>query len=424
MKPLKLLNRLFSRGVNSNVLSALYSEIYNQPICAEPTFAKSIIDGYLHGTIEPSAMSPDNASDIETRLTYKLTDNIAVMDISGALSSRRMQGYCGSAPISYEEILDDFRAIQADSNITDLIMNFSSGGGAAVNMCDLSDVIYNARGQGLKITAMVSTVAASAAYGIASACDEIVVTRNAAVGSIGTYICLQNDVKANEMAGIEFTYVVSDAHKIDGCSDVPLSDSAKQGFQDDVIAIDTLFKETVARNRGLDVSAIYAMEARCYRGDLAITAGLADRVDTFENVVNEILTNSENQKIMTITAEQFAAQGEQISQLVQSVTALTGVVSQMAQEPAAKANESAIADMCAAANVPDAMAKLLIKSGATVEEVRASLIDSQAAKSETVKIDGFLSAKPQGEATKTELKSASENLAELEAKRLASLKGG
>ncbi|MDD5227184.1 MAG: S49 family peptidase [Methylococcales bacterium] len=397
MKPLKLLNRLFSRGVNSNVLSALYSEIYNQPICAEPAFAKSIIDGYLHGTIEPAAMSSDNVLDGETRLTYKLTDNIAVMDISGALSSRRISGYCGSAPISYEEILSDFRSIQANTNITDLFIQFSSGGGSAINMCDLSDVFYNARGKGLKITAIVSTMAASAAYGIASACDEIIITRNAAVGSIGTYICLQNDVKANEMAGIEFTYVVSDAHKIDGSPDVPLTDSAKQGFQDDVIAIDTLFKETIARNRGLDVSAIYAMEARCYRGELAITAGLADRISTFEEVVNEILTKSEKQKIMTITAENFAAQGEQISQLVKSMSDLTGIVSQMAQEPAAKANESAIADMCAAASVPDTIAKLLIKSGATIEEVRASLIDSQAEKSETIKIDGFLSAKLQGE---------------------------
>ena len=416
MNPLKTLNRLFNRGVSSNVLSAIYSEIYNQPICAEPAFAKSVIDGYLHGTNAPVSMSPDNVSGVETRLTYKLTDNVAVMDISGVLSSRQMSGYCGSEPASYEEILRDFRMIQADSTITDLIIQFSSGGGAAVNMTDLSDVIFNARGQGLKTTAMVSTMAASAAYGIASACDEIVVTRNAVVGSIGTYLCLQNDMKANEMQGIEFVYVTSDEHKLDGNPDQPLTDSAKQSFQDDVLAIDRIFKETVARNRGLDVSAIYAMEARCYRGELAVRAGLADKVSTFESLIEEILTTNSENKTMTVTAEQFAAQSEQITKMAESITTLTGVVSQMAQAPEAKANESAIADICAAANVPKAMASLLIKSGASVEEVRASLIDSQAAKSEIVKIDGFLSAKLQGEQPAENLDSFS-SIEALEAQR-------
>lgn len=424
MKPLKILNRLFNRTPNNNLLSVIHEQIYNTPLQATPDSINALIYGYVHNTVMPVNSSLMEVSSNESRTTYYLTPEAAVMCISGALTTLPIQvDACSNPPLSYSEILHDLRAIQADSNVSTLILHFSSGGGATAGMVNCANQIREAQASGLRIIAMVETCAASAAYGLASACNEIVVTADGVVGSIGTFIALRNNAKENEMKGVEFTYICSDTAKTNGSPEVPLTDAARQAFTDDVLAVDAKFKQMVANHRNMDVSAIYAMEARCYRGELAIAAGLADKVGTFESLIEEVLTTTREKNRMSVTAEQFQAQSEQIAKMAESIAALTGAVSQIIEAPQAKANESAIADMCAAANVPDAMAKLLIKSGATIEEVRASLIDSQAAKSETVKIDGFLSAKLQGDAPKSELKSAAENLADLEQKRLDAIRG-
>lgn len=408
MNPLKTLNRLFNRGVTAPVAALLYSNVYNQPLCVEPISAQAIIDGYLHGSAIPVL---NQARSVEgelcegyegSRIVSFIGSSIAVIDIYGALTAKQTGGdMCSAAPLSYEEIAFEMKRLMNDSNIEVIIGDFASCGGLTMNLCDTSDLIYSMRGQGKRLIAMISIDAASAAYGLASAFDEIWVTRTARAGSIGTYICLKNVQEHNKMEGFAFTYISSDAHKLDGNSDVPLTDSAKKFFTDDILSMDKTFKETVARNLGVPVQQIYDMQAKWYRGEEAVKMGLAHKVGTFDELIESLLTTQQQQEVSMTTSAQSGDNGafsqvlETVNTLAQQMSALTGVVQSLAEQPKLQAAATEITGLCTAAGVPNssAVAGLLFSKGATVEEVRSALQKHDVEQSQTVNIDGYLPAK-------------------------------
>jgi ClpP class serine protease len=403
---MKLLNRLFNRGVTAPVAALLYSNVYNQPLCVEPIAAQAIIDGYLHGTITPESKKPRCDDGMEcgeyddSRIVSFIGSSIAIIDIYGALTAKPTGGdMCSAAPLSYEEISFELKRLMNDANVETIIGDFSSCGGQAMNMCDTSDLIYSMRGNGKRLIAMVGVQAASAAYGLASAFDEIWVTRTSVAGSIGTYVCLPNIQEKNKMEGFAFTYISSDAHKLDGNPDEPLSDSAKKFFTDDVLSIDKTFKETVARNLDVPVQQIYDMQAKWYRGEEAVKMGLAHKVGTFDELIASLLTTQQQEVSMATSPTPngdngaFSQLSETVNALAQQMGALTGLVQSLAEQPKLQATATEITGLCTAAGVPNAMAGLLIKSGATIEEVRAALQNQDVEQSKTVDINSFLPAK-------------------------------
>ena len=68
-----------------------------------------------------------------------------------------------------------------------ILFDIDSPGGVADGAFDLTDEIFAARGQGKPIWAMANSLAASAAYAIASAADVVLLPRLAQVGSIGVW---------------------------------------------------------------------------------------------------------------------------------------------------------------------------------------------------------------------------------------------
>jgi len=428
---MKLLNRLFNRGVTAPVAALLYSNVYNQPLCIEPISAQAIIDGYLHGSVMPESKKTRCDDGMEygeyddSRIVSFIGNSIAVIDIYGALTAKSTGGdICSAAPLSYEEIAFEMKRLMSDSNIDVIIGDFGTCGGQAMNMCDTSDLIYSMRGQGKRLIAMIGIQAASAGYGLASAFEEIWVTRTAVAGSIGTYVCLPNVQEHNKMEGFAFTYISSDAHKLDGNPDQPLTDSAKKFFTDDVLSIDKTFKETVARNLGVPVQQIYDMQAKWYRGEEAVKMGLAHKVGTFDELIESLLT-TQQEVSMTTTAQggdngAFAQVSETVAALAQQMGALTGLVQSLAEQPKLQATATEITGLCTAAGVPNAMAGLLIKSGATIEEVRAALQHQDVEQSKTVNIDAHLPAKNNGDTKQTTVEyDAFSMQEELEAQRKA-----
>ena len=396
--PLKAISRLFNKGgVKSTVLTQLYENTFNQPLHIEPTAALPILHGYLHGDVRNDGMEyEENGS----RCSYYLNDNTVVLDIRGVLTARPTYGnMCEAAPLSYEELKYEFQNIQLDANVTTIIGQFGSCGGQAALMCDLSDFIYNMRGGQIKMIAMVDLQACSAAYGIASAFDEIWITRSGVAGSIGTYVCLVDETARNEMEGIKFNYIASDKHKLDGNPDAPLTEDAITMFTDDIMAMDAVFKKTCARNLNIPVEQIYAMEARWYRGEEAVKMGLAHKIGTFDDLINYIaesndkMTNSlietptsmkevkmeqDNNPVQETVTPDVPFTPDQLS-FIESLLSKQKAVEEVAQDaPKVEDVNSEILDLCAAAGVQKNVATLLAKSGISIDEARATLIAQDA----------------------------------------------
>src|SRR5207237_10294998 len=99
------------------------------------------------------------------------------------------------------------------------------------------------------ITAAVNTMAASAAYWLASQADEVVITPSGLAGSIGVYLVHEDWSAANAQMGIDVTYISAGRFKTEANPDEPLSEDAKAALQAEVDDLYSLFVTDVATGR-------------------------------------------------------------------------------------------------------------------------------------------------------------------------------
>jgi ClpP class serine protease len=112
--------------------------------------------------------------------------SIQVIPVYGALSHRStgLLSWLFGDVMTYESIRRDFQAALTNSEVGSILFDIDSHGGEVAGVFDLADDIYKARGS-KPILAIANENALSAAYLIASAADEIYLSRTADVGSIG-----------------------------------------------------------------------------------------------------------------------------------------------------------------------------------------------------------------------------------------------
>jgi ClpP class serine protease len=91
-----------------------------------------------------------------------------------------------------------------------------------------------------------------------------------------------------EGMGVKVTTVYAGAHKNDLSPHEPLSDQSLKYLNDVVQESYQLFVNAVAEYRGLSVQQVIATEAGLYRGQSGITAGLADRMQSPQQAVDDL----------------------------------------------------------------------------------------------------------------------------------------
>lgn len=221
---------------------------------------------------------------------YRVNKSTAIIPIYGTLVNRARGLSALSGITSYESIRAQFDDAMASPDIDNILLDIDSPGGEVAGVFDLVDHIYASRGR-KPITAMINERGYSAAYAIASAADQIILTRTAGVGSIGVIMLHVDRSEANKKAGITYTPIYAGERKIDGSPNAPLSDKARTDAQTLVDSVYSLFISTVSRNLGLSESTIRKTQAATYHGQSAIDIGLAHRILPYQEVVNQLATN-------------------------------------------------------------------------------------------------------------------------------------
>jgi ClpP class serine protease len=199
------------------------------------------------------------------------------MELSGVLTPRfNASAMCGAsnfvstndAILNYLDLADKFDKI---------LLHVDSQGGAAIGVMEFADAIRNSSAY---VVGFTDTVAASGGYWILSACDEVVATPSAVVGSIGVY----SAVTKKESSTMKTHYFSAGAKKLYGAKDTPLSDAEASHFQTSVDRMYEQFTSAVALNRGLPVEAIKATEA----GTFAASEVVGLLVDRIVNNITEV----------------------------------------------------------------------------------------------------------------------------------------
>ncbi|MFW5909198.1 MAG: S49 family peptidase [Thiohalospira sp.] len=275
----------------------LASRVFNTPHLIHPERAKSILHviGPRLGVGAPQGQPPEQFRRQARKegAGYYVSQGVGVVDVHGTMVKRSGMIGAMSGLMGYEQAEAAIDQALNDQDVETLVLNIDSPGGEAAGVDALAERIYQARGQ-KRIVAVANDQAASAAYWIASAADEIAVPRTAEVGSIGVVMVHADMSGAAEEAGVEITHIYAGARKVDGTPWQPLSEEAQSRFQSDVDYLYGVFTETVARNRGMAVADVRATEALTYFGPQAVEAGLADRVETLSEVIDRLSAESSN----------------------------------------------------------------------------------------------------------------------------------
>lgn len=210
---------------------------------------------------------------------YDLVNGVAVIQVRGTTVQRTgsLRPYSGMT--GYDGLRQNFMLALTDPAAEAILFDVDSPGGEVCGCFDLVDTIHE--GRGVKpIGAILNENAYSAAYALASAVDpgSLYVPRTGGTGSVGViYIHLSYEEMLGK-AGVKATLVTKGALKGEGSELKDLSKAALARLTDDVETVGALFDETVARNRGLKVSAVAATEAGTFLGREGVEIGFADKV--------------------------------------------------------------------------------------------------------------------------------------------------
>ncbi|WP_223426963.1 S49 family peptidase [Tateyamaria pelophila] len=282
-------------GQSGPSLAQIAGRVLNRPLLLHPDKADLILY-VLQGRIgiEPlQAIMPETNRFVGTYRrdngsvgSMRVANGIAILPIVGSLVNRGAWIGANSGLVSYEGIAAQLREAQADPEVQAILLDIDSPGGEATGMFATANLVRTVN-EVKPVVAFVNDVAASAAYGIASAAREIVVSPTSMLGSIGVVLTHLDRSGEIEDRGVKPTLIHAGAHKVDGHPFGPLSDAVRADLQAEVMKIYDQFVGLVAEGRTGRISseAIRATEARTYLGADAIVAGLADRMASLDEVI-------------------------------------------------------------------------------------------------------------------------------------------
>jgi len=234
---------------------------------------------------------------------------VGVLPITGVIAQRMDLFSEISGGTSTDALAADFRTMRDNPKVKAIVFAVDSPGGGVYGVDELAAEIRAARG--IKpMVAVADSVAASAAYWLASAADEIVVTPGGQVGSIGVFTAHDDMSQMLGELGVKTTLISAGKYKVEGNPFEPLDPDAKAAMQATVDQYYGRFVGAVAAGRRVSAAAVKAGygQGRMLTSEDALAAGLVDRIDTFDatlaRVSAQVAVSSLNPLHATGTAQE------------------------------------------------------------------------------------------------------------------------
>lgn len=329
-----------------------------------------------------------------TMRDYEVQNGVALIPVVGTLVRRTVGLEAQSGLTSYGLIAERLDAALADNAVKGILLDIDSPGGEAGGVFDLADKIFAAR-KVKPIWAVANDEAFSAAYAIAAATDKIYLSRTGGVGSVGVIAVHLDQSVAEADAGIKYTAVFAGEHKNDLSPHEPLSDPARAQLQAEVDRVYALFTESVARMRGIDLSAVKATEAALYFGEQSLAVGLADRIGTMGDALSDLTKKIARPSTTTIRRmerkENPMTENTQpaldMDSGLESLPDLAALKADLKEEARteAMAYVAEVTELCQIAGAPDKAAAFVAKA-VPAAEVRKALLEFRAAQADATAI--------------------------------------
>lgn len=211
---------------------------------------------------------------------------VAVIPIHGVVSYRAGMFSDVSGMTSIEALQRRIRDALSNDQVSAIVLHVDSPGGSVDGLPEMASELRAARGK-KRMVAVADTMAASAAYWLASQAERIAVTPSGEVGSIGVLAAHQDRSAQMEQRGVKTTLISAGKYKVEGNPFEPISEEAKETIQARVNDYYQMFLADVAAGRGVSLSDVRGGfgEGRMLGARQAVSAGMADEVATLEEVV-------------------------------------------------------------------------------------------------------------------------------------------
>lgn len=231
---------------------------------------------------------------------------IGVLPILGSIVHRGNMFTESSGTASCDMIGRQFDTLLENEAVGTIVLDIDSPGGTVYGVSELANKIQSCRDR-KPIVAVANAEAASAAYWLASAASEIVVTPSGNVGSVGAYAMHIDASAMNAAMGIKPTYIAYGKHKVEGNPDEPLADETRADIQSRVDRYGRQFEEALAANRGVSLSTVQETygQGRMLDADAAKKAGMVDTVASFEATIARLLSDRPKVKRRLAHARRF-----------------------------------------------------------------------------------------------------------------------
>ena len=270
-------------------LLRILAKIRSEPWAIDRSTMDTIIDIADRQNLSPEAVAKELGRPLNNTYDVTIRDGVAILPIQGPLFRYANLMTQLSGATSYELLARDFEAALSNPQVKSILLNIDSPGGEASGVSEFADQIYQARGQ-KPVVAYVGGVAASAAYWLAAAADEIVISDTAILGSIGTVMTIDDTRAKDEKNGVKRHEIVSSQspHKrLD-----PTTAAGQSRYQALVDSLSSVFIDKLATYRGTTAEAVANDfgQGDVLVGMAAVEAGLADRMGSFEATVSELST--------------------------------------------------------------------------------------------------------------------------------------
>lgn len=237
-------------------------------------------------TIPEAEVEAAVAQSAAARAPRVAPSGVGVIPIIGTVTQRAKFFSRWSGGTSTEAAGMQIDAFAADPNVGTIVLEIDSPGGGVYGVGALADKIA-AVGKKKPVIAAVNSLAASAAYWIASAANEIVMAPDGEVGSIGVFMMHVDATAARERNGEKLTVIKAGRLKAAGAAGTPLSEDGIASLQRGVDDYYSMFVDAVARGRKVDPVKVLSQfgEGATVRSAEALRVGMVDKIGTLDSVL-------------------------------------------------------------------------------------------------------------------------------------------
>lgn len=229
-----------------------------------------------------AVMARPSANSGPAPLSYQVQDGVAVFSVEGSLSKRPMYSWWSGDQIgiTYGNIVAGLQAAQKDPIVRAIVVGWDTPGGTVDGAQEAANDIFGLRAGGKPMESVAVGQMCSAGEMCGSAVGLVWASSDTTdMGSIGVLAMHRDWSQFEQKLGIKTTLLTAGKYK--GVGWGPLSAEDRAVLQEGLDHSYQIFKQTVARNRGISMDAVEAMaEGRVFKGQKAVQVGLASGVAT------------------------------------------------------------------------------------------------------------------------------------------------